>query len=191
MARRRTYRGGKGLCAEGSDRRNEGRYARYKQAFGWVRGIPCAGGGVLFRTKTPLGGALYGGWKADLGRQLLNWKPRPNSGPKRKEGAIVTLGTAKGTARTLPIEGPGLAFQGRNSRRYQIALSWQEPGLCTGANCARETAVGICCGRGRRDATWPLSLQPSTSASRQPRKMRQIGLRRWHATRSWPVSSLI
>jgi hypothetical protein len=130
------------------------------------------GGGVLFRTKTPLGGGLDGGWKVDLGQKLLNWKYYPIAAPKRKEGASVTLGAAKGMARRPPIEGAGLAYQGRNSRRYQIALLWQEPGWCARANCARETAVGtsICCGRGRRDATWPLNLRPSTSARRQPRK---------------------
>jgi hypothetical protein len=106
------------------------------------------GGWCPLQNKNP----IWGGFERRL--ESRSWstaselEARPNSGPKRKERAIVTLGAATGTARRPPIEGGRLAYQGRNSRQYQIALSWQEPGLCERANCARETAVGICCGRG-------------------------------------------
>jgi hypothetical protein len=132
---------------------------------------------------------LRGGTLREVGSaNSSELEARPNGDQKRKEKRIGGFWRRRSTAETPPIEGAGIAFLRRNSRKTPNCFGDRYMGQSAAANCGGERGFAAAAVKKQPDAIRPLNSCLGLSANVSTKKLQQIGPQRWHGTNRTPLA---
>lgn len=100
----------------------------------------------------------YGGWEAELGQQLLNWKRDPMAARRGRTEHVVGSGGRRRHGKDATNRRAGNCISEKEFTKVPnciVVIGTRV--VCRERIVVERLGVGIPCDKRRRDATWPLS----------------------------------